>query len=171
MSNDARVTVSGWIGSQPRLFPATDDGVAYVNFRLAVTKSRYNKAKDEWTEGPTTWFTVKAWRSLAENTAASLRKGDPVIVTGALSTEVWAGTEGQRESLVIEADSLGPNLSRGQCVFTAVKAGQGAPATVNSGADAGNESRDNEPDGLHDELTSRLGEENDDLVTRQLTTV
>lgn len=112
MSLDASVTVNGWIGTQPRLI-VSDKGVELTTFRLASTKRFFNRAAQEWVDGPTTWYTVKCWRGLAKNVADSLRKSDAVLVHGNLSVETWEGPEGPRTSVVIDAVALGPDLSRG----------------------------------------------------------
>ena len=79
---------------------------------------------------------MKVWRTTALNAARSLRKGDPVIVQGLLSTEEWVGADGPRTSLVLDASALGPNLAFGSSHFArnvspTVAAGTGdAPADV-----------------------------------------
>ena len=60
---------------------------------------------------------MKVWRTTALNAARSLRKGDPVIVQGRLSTEEWVGADGPRTSLVLDASALGPNLAFGSSHF------------------------------------------------------
>ena len=57
------------------------------------------------------------FRTIAVNAARSLRKGDPVIVQGQLSTEEWVGPEGPRTTLVLEAVALGHDLAFGSSHF------------------------------------------------------
>lgn len=116
MSTDTKVTVAGWVGTQPKHF-VSENGTDFTTFRLASTKRYYNRAEDRWVDGPTTWFTVKTWRTTAINVAESLRKSDPVVVHGSLSSDEWASPDGPRTTFVIEADALGPDLSRGQATF------------------------------------------------------
>ncbi len=120
MSLDASVTVNGWIGTQPR-YTCSDSGVELTTFRLASTKRFFNRNQQEWVDGPTTWFTVKCWRGTAKNVAESLRKSDAVIVRGSLSVETWEGPEGPRTTVVIDAEALGPDLSRGMGSFRHVE--------------------------------------------------
>jgi len=55
---------------------------------------------------------AREWRTLAENSAESLRKGTRVIATGRLRTERWETPEGHKRSrLVMDADGLGPDLA------------------------------------------------------------
>jgi len=116
MMADAQVTVSGWIGTQPRI-SVSESGIEYTNFRLAANKRYFSSTLNEWVTGPTTWYTVKCWRGTARNVADSLRKSDGVLVTGTLSLETWDGPEGPRTSAVISAIALGPDLSKGTATF------------------------------------------------------
>lgn len=116
MSTDTKVTVTGWVGTQPRHFVA-ESGTNFTSFRLASTKRFYNRAEDCWVDGLTTWFTVKAWRTMAINVAESLRKSDPVVVHGTLTSETWDSPDGPRTTFVIEAEAVGPDLARGQATF------------------------------------------------------
>lgn len=116
MSIDSKITVSGWVGTQPR-HVVTQNGTSFTVFRLGSTKRYFDRSQEGWVDGATTWFTVKTWRTAAVNVAESLRRSDPVVVHGALSTEVWDSPDGPRTTLVIEADALGPDLTRGQATF------------------------------------------------------
>ncbi|SDC63325.1 single-strand DNA-binding protein [Sanguibacter gelidistatuariae] len=131
MSTDTKVTVTGWVGTQPKHF-VSEIGTDFTSFRLASTKRFYNRAEDAWVDGLTTWFTVKAWRSMAVNIAESLRKSDPVVVHGTLTSETWESPDGPRTTIVIEADAVGPDLARGQATFrhtVHTKAGEAPPAS------------------------------------------
>ena len=81
-------------------------------------------------------FTVKAWRGLARNVGASLHKADPVVVTGRLQVEEWQGGDGPRTSLVIEATSIGHDLSRGRSLFARTVEGESARKEVPAEPDA-----------------------------------
>ena len=116
MSIDSTITVSGWVGTQPR-HVVTQNGTSFTVFRLGSTKRYFDRSQERWVDGATTWFTVKTWRTAAVNVAESLRRSDPVVVHGTLSTEVWESPDGPRTTLVVEADALGPDLTRGQATF------------------------------------------------------
>lgn len=111
------VTVAGWIGSEVRSYHESDGGVPFASFRLASTRRVRDRETGAWRDGRTEWFTVKAWRVTALNVAQSLRKGDPVVVHGRLSTEEWVAAEGVRTSLVLVADAVGHDLSFGSTQF------------------------------------------------------
>ena len=86
-----------------------------ADFRLASTPRVLRNG--EWVDGPTTWITVKAWRMLAKNLAASLRRGDPVIVIGRLRTSTWERDGQTYERLELDAVTVGPDLRRGASMF------------------------------------------------------
>ncbi|KQT01100.1 single-stranded DNA-binding protein [Cellulomonas sp. Leaf395] len=111
------LTVVGWIGTDVRIHHESDGGVPFTTFRLGSTRRWFDKQAGEWRDAQTEWFNVKVWRTTALNAARSLRKGDPVIVQGVLSTEEWVGADGPRTSLVLDASALGPNLAFGSCHF------------------------------------------------------
>lgn len=122
MTNEANITVTGHVGSEPRYFEGEGNTPNYVSFRMASTRSYFNRAKNSWVESETTWFTVKAWRSLARNINESIAKGDAVIVSGLLATQKWNGQDGAiREALIIDATAVGPNLARGTAKFRPVR--------------------------------------------------
>ena len=85
-------------------------------FRLACTP-RVRGRGGEYSDGNTTWIDVTCFRSLAAHVAASVRKGDPVIVIGRLRTSVWTKDGQTRERLGLEAETVGHDLSRGTAIF------------------------------------------------------
>lgn len=115
--NDTTITLQGWLGSEVELRRAGDVPVA--SFRLACTPRRFNRRTENWSDGVTQWYTVSAWRSLAENAAGSLRRGDPVVVTGRLQLRTYVNKQ-DVEVVVFEVDAthLGHDLSRGTSAFT-----------------------------------------------------
>jgi single-strand DNA-binding protein len=112
---EANVHITGYVGTDVELRPKGK----VASFRIGSTP-RYRKNGD-WVDGNTTWLTVTCWRSLAEHAAKSIRKGDPVIVIGKLRTNVWKGDDGVAERLILEATTIGHDLSRGTSVFSRVE--------------------------------------------------
>ncbi len=125
---DSTITVRGWLGADVQLREVGDVKVA--SFRLACTPSRLNRRTGAWSEGLTQWYSVSAWRGLAENCATSLRRGDPVVVTGRLDTRTYVNGNGVEVlSYEIDAVHVGHDLSRGTSVFTRTpRAEPAAPA-------------------------------------------
>jgi single-strand DNA-binding protein len=109
---EAYVHITGHVGGDVEF---RNNTVATASFRLACTP-RMRRGGD-WTDGETTWLTITCFRSLAENTASSVRKGDPVIVVGRLRTQVWVKDGVQQERTVLEALTVGHDLSRGTSAF------------------------------------------------------
>lgn len=116
---EINVSVNGNVVSEPVMVP-TKTGVAMCSVRVAVNSRRFDKSTQIWLDGDTTYFNVTAWRGLAENAGASLKKGDPVVVVGKLRVREWTKDEKSGTSVEIEATSIGHDLSRGSSEFTRV---------------------------------------------------
>jgi single-strand DNA-binding protein len=113
------VTVVGTLVSDMRPRRVGPDGTLVLNFRVACNERRFDKASESWVDGESLYLSVSCWRRLAEN-AASLVKGDPLIVRGKLRTREWATEQGERRSVVeLEATAIGPDLAR--CAATVRK--------------------------------------------------
>jgi len=99
MINDAQVFLSGYVARDPR-FRITASGISNVSLRVAYTPRRVDKETGEWTDGTTSFVSVVCWRTLADNVARCLHKGEPVLV------------KGRRSALLDKADlgSLVPEL-------------------------------------------------------------
>ncbi|GAA1625318.1 single-stranded DNA-binding protein [Kribbella alba] len=111
------LTVQGRVGGDVK-FKEVSGKVALASFRLGTTPRQFDRATGGWTDRPTAWFTVECWRTLAENVNDSLRRGQPVVVTGRLKTTEWV-EEGEKKSrTVIDAFSVGHDLARGTTTFT-----------------------------------------------------
>lgn len=128
-SNGLTVTVVGWAATNPR--EIVGDGVPFTSFRVATTPRWFDNRQGTWADGRTEWITVKAFRDVAHNIAASIRKGDPVLVHGRLQTEEWEGEKGLRTGLVIEVSAIGHDLTKGKGTFVrrTYLGGEGAGAT------------------------------------------
>lgn len=113
--NEPQITLSGHVAAAPTLRMA--GGTPVTSFRVGSTPRRYDKATDTWTDDETLWFTVTAWRALAEHCVSSLVKGDKVLVAGKLSQSSWKGDDGAvRAGFEIDAASVGVDLSRHSAV-------------------------------------------------------
>ena len=74
------------------------------------------------------------FRSAAITVANSIHKGQPVTVHGRFRTAEWEGEAGTRVDLVIDATSVGHDLTRGTAEFTRAFGDAGLAADA-SGAD------------------------------------
>ncbi|MCZ2857546.1 single-stranded DNA-binding protein [Blastococcus sp. VKM Ac-2987] len=127
--NDTIVTVVGNVADSPRR-NSTQNG-AVTNFRLASTARRYDSGSEQFVDSGTFWVDVECWNGLSGNVSASLSKGDPVIVHGALTTHSWESDSGPRSKPRIKAFAVGCNLAKGTSVFRrtpAVRTAQPAEA-------------------------------------------
>jgi single-strand DNA-binding protein len=112
---DTYVTFQGWVGGD--VTHRRVNGISVANLRVASTPRL--KRKGEWMDGDTTWYSVSAWRALADNVNDSLKKGDAVIVHGRLRSDAWKREDGQISStLLVEASFVGHDLCRGTSAFT-----------------------------------------------------
>jgi single-strand DNA-binding protein len=109
--NDNQLTLAGNIVRNPAL-TVTSSGRSRVVFRFASTPRRFDSAKQEWVNGETLFLDVTCWHRLAEQVDASLRGGDPVVVTGRLRQRSYE-VEGQRRTVYeIDAQHVSPDLNR-----------------------------------------------------------
>jgi single-strand DNA-binding protein len=113
------ITVVGTLVTDMRPRRIGPDGTLVLNFRIACNERRFDSASESWVDGESLYLSANCWRRLAEN-AASLVKGDPVIVRGRLRTREWTTEQGERRSVVeLEATAIGPDLAR--CTATVHK--------------------------------------------------
>ena len=113
---EAYVNMTGYVGGDVELRGTT---AAVASFRLACTP-RIRRGGD-WVDGETTWITVACFRKLAEHVAASVGKGDPVVVVGKLRTTTLQRDGVAFQRLTLEAYTVGHDLSRGTAVFSRVE--------------------------------------------------
>lgn len=119
MRNETPVTVVGTLVKSGETRRVGEDQALVLNLRVASNERRFDKLSQRWIDGDSLYLPVNCWRQLAEN-AASLVKGDPVIVSGKLRTREWTTEHGERRSVTeLEASAIGPDLAR--CTVTAVR--------------------------------------------------
>jgi single-strand DNA-binding protein len=120
------ITITGNVATAPerRVLPS---GVAVTRFRVASGTRRYDREKGAWVDGPTNWYSVSAYRTLADNAEASLHKGERVVVTGRLRLRTWENDGRKGMEAEVDADALGHDLLFGTSAFQR-SASRGAPA-------------------------------------------
>jgi len=106
------ITVCGIVATEPRHL-VTDTGIAISSMRLASPSRRWDRSTSSWTNGPTNWYTVTAFRSLAANVHKSLKKGDRIVVTGRVRIRTWERDGRGGTSVEIDADGIGHDLAWG----------------------------------------------------------
>jgi single-strand DNA-binding protein len=105
------------------------DGRVVANFRVGSTERRYDRATGGWVDGERLYVEVNCWRFLADNAAASLVKGDPVVVTGKLYTRDYEHEGQRRTAVTVEALSVAADLAHCTAVLTRTRRGAPSAAT------------------------------------------
>jgi single-strand DNA-binding protein len=153
MINEAHISLSGYVATQPAL-KWTRTGVPALNMRVAWTPRRMDRVTGEWTDMSTNFLTVYAYRKLAENAATCLRKGDPVVLRGRVSTRDFEDKNGhQRTALEVDAISFGHDMTRGVSTFQRVRPQTGMTAneyqeSANGAGLGGGAGLDGDPEAL-----------------------
>lgn len=116
--NETLVTLVGNAATGVEFRETRSGGMA--RFRFAVTPRRWDREKQLWADGHTSFYTVWAWRTLASNLTGSVSVGEPLVVHGRLKVREEE-REGQRRTFVdIEATAVGHDLTRGTSAFRRV---------------------------------------------------
>ncbi|MFI8995272.1 single-stranded DNA-binding protein [Streptomyces sp. NPDC053542] len=99
----------------------TKDGAAAARFRMACTPRRFDREQGRWTDGTTSFYTVRAWRTLADNLAASVAVGEPLVVRGRLTVREGEHPPerggGRWFAAEVDAVTIGHDLTRGTAAF------------------------------------------------------
>jgi single-strand DNA-binding protein len=119
--SEAIVTLVGNIASDVRTI-TSERGTAITTFRFAQTPRRIDRNTGRWGDGPTSFYSVTCWRTLAEHCEKSLHKGDPVVVYGRLRIRDWKNDDGRvGRDAEVDAMTVGHDLVRGTTEFTRVR--------------------------------------------------
>lgn len=96
------ITIVGRVGSDPEVV-----GSNGLRFRVATNDRVKNDTTGAWEDKNTSWWTIKAWRTLAEQSKSVIRKGMEVTIVGKIYEESWTDKDGiKRSSYEINADSI-----------------------------------------------------------------
>lgn len=108
-TNTNSITVVGNLTRDPEM-RYTASGASTASFGVAVNRSWRNQQTNEWEER-TSFFNIVCWQQLADNVAASLKKGMRVVATGRLEQRSWETEQGEKRSIVeIVADDVSASL-------------------------------------------------------------
>ncbi|MCX5343529.1 single-stranded DNA-binding protein [Streptomyces atratus] len=141
--NDTLVTLVGNAATGVEFRETATGGMA--RFRFAVTPRRWDREKQFWTDGHTSFYTVWAWRTLASNLSGSVSVGEPLVVHGRLKVREEEREGRHRTFVDIEAVAVGHDLTRGTAAFRRVM--RGDPGLVTRSAGVG---RAGDPGGMGD---------------------
>lgn len=120
--NETLVTLVGNAATGVEFRETAAGGMA--RFRFAVTPRRWDREKDLWTDGHTSFYTVWAWCTLAANLTGSVSVGEPLVVHGRLKVREEEREGGRRTFVDIEAVAVGHDLTRGTSAFRRVVRGE-----------------------------------------------
>lgn len=118
------ITVVGNLTADPEL-RQTQTGIPVANISVAHNERVYNRQTNQWEDGEPTFLRGAVWRELGEHVAASMQKGQRVIVRGKLRQRNYEDRDGQRRTAYeVEIDDIGPSLQYGTTQFTKSQKGQ-----------------------------------------------
>ncbi len=104
----APISLIGRVGTEPEM-KFGQQGNAVLKFRVVTSGRRQVEGK--WEDVDTSWWSITAFKQLAENLAESLKKGDPVIVVGKIKQRTYETPAGEKHSIVeVMAEAVGPDL-------------------------------------------------------------
>jgi single-strand DNA-binding protein len=96
------IVLTGRVGKEPESI-----GSNGLRFRIATSDRVKNEETGEWEDKNTSWWTVKAWRGLADQSKNIVKKGMEVTVIGKIYEENWVDRDGEkRTSVEINADAI-----------------------------------------------------------------
>jgi len=96
------ITIVGRVGQDP--VKLNGGG---VRLRIVSNDRVKNDSTGNWDDKDTSWWTVKAWKNLAEQSINTLKKGQEVVIVGKIYEETWQDKEGNnRTSYDVNADTI-----------------------------------------------------------------
>lgn len=119
------ITITGNVATPPE-FKRTPAGVGITTFRVASGQRRYDRAMGAWVDAGTNWYSVSAFRGLADHAFTSLNKGDRVLLTGRLRLREWDNGTRRGIAVEIDAEAIGHDLLWGTTTFVKASASAGS---------------------------------------------
>jgi len=105
--NNQPVSFAGRLGRDPKL--DNKDGKPVANFSIAYTPRI--KQGESWVDGDPVWYQVSVWGEQANHVAATLSKGDEVIILGRQTDHEFDRRDGSKDvSHDVTADFVGASL-------------------------------------------------------------
>lgn len=141
MRIDATVTIVGRAATNPQV-SQTSNGDR-VTFRVVSTERRFDEGTGEWVDGDEFGVGVVCWRQQAKAVLTTVRRGDPIVVIGRISTRRFE-RNGQTDYFTdVKGDFVGLDVGRMGSRFVRAAAPERAttgstaaePGEVTSGAD------------------------------------
>ena len=149
MAAESEVKLVGNITKDPEI-RFTKSGQAVLSFSIAVNRRWQNRQTQEWEE-KVSFVDCVAWQQIAENLAASVQKGDRLIISGRVDQQTWDDkeTNAKRSKLEVVVEEVGASLKYAEAVITKNPKNDfnNGPSERNqdSGSSVSNRSSDDEP--------------------------
>ena len=106
----ATVTIVGRAGTNP-MVSASPKGDR-VTFRVISTERRFDEARQDWVDGDEYGVSVVCWRGLASSVLTTVRKGDPIVVIGRISTRKYEKNGGVEYFTDVKGDFVGLDVAK-----------------------------------------------------------
>lgn len=157
--NETMVTMVGAVCTDPR-HHVTESGTMISSFRLVSSERIFDRETQTWKDGERSFVTVTCFRTLAAHVAASVRKGDPIVVLGKLKVRTWHSDDKSGNDVEITANTIGHDLNWGSARFArSGRSRSSGPGTEDGdGQDASATGDSEEPflpqDASHEEQTA-----------------
>ena len=88
------IKVRGRLGNDPEL-KSSQNGTTYCSFSVAHTPRK--RVNNEWVDGETQWYRVVMFDKKATQ-AATLKKGDDVLIFGTVKLSTFTGKDGTEKT-------------------------------------------------------------------------
>lgn len=96
------ITLVGRLGQDPVAI-----GDSGLRLRLVTNDRKKNEETGKYEDAATSWWTVKVWGRLADQTRNSIKKGQELTIVGTIYEENWTDKTGtNRSSYEVRADSI-----------------------------------------------------------------
>lgn len=97
-----KITLVGRLGKDPEAI-----GQSGAKFTVATKDRVKNDKTGAWEDRDTSWWTVKAWKTLGQQAITTLKKGQEVVIVGTIYQENWTDSNGNnRSSYEVSAESI-----------------------------------------------------------------
>ena len=108
MSQLNQINLLGNLTRDPEI-KYTNEGTAICEIGIAVGRRWTDKEGKE--SESVDFFNATCWNTMAENCAASLKKGDRVLVNGHMNLRSWENKEGKKFNIInMTADTIAASL-------------------------------------------------------------
>ena len=111
-ADGATVTIVGRAAGNPTV--ATTGGQDRVTVRVVSSERRFDESSQQWVDGDEYGVNVVTWRSVAAGVLRTVRKGDPVVVIGRISTRRFERNGATEYFTDVKGDVVAFDLGRGK---------------------------------------------------------